>query len=132
MEQHLRITGSLLILLAFIHASFPRYFEWKKELGALSIINRQLMYVHSFFIAFVILLMGILCLTSSAELTGTILGKRVALGLGLFWITRFFIQFFGYSSKIWKGKRFETSVHVIFSILWAYLSLVFILVYNGA
>ena len=79
MEQHLRITGSLLILLAFIHASFPRYFEWKKELGALSIINRQLMYVHSFFIALVILLMGILCLTSSAELTGTILGKRVAL-----------------------------------------------------
>ncbi len=132
MEQHLRITGSLLILLAFIHAVFPRYFEWKKELGALSIINRQLMYVHSFFIALVILLMGILCLTSSAELTGTILGKRIALGLGLFWTTRLIIQFFGYSGKTWKGKRFETSVHVLFSILWAYLSLVFILVYNGA
>ena len=131
MELHLKIIGTLLIILAFIHAIFPKYFNWKQELNSLSIINRQLMYVHSFFIAFVVLLMGVLCLTSANELTETTFGKRISLGLGIFWITRFFIQFFGYSAKIWKGKTFETTVHILFSVLWAYLSIIFCFIYVG-
>jgi hypothetical protein len=129
MELHLKIIGIILIVLAFIHISFPRYFKWKQELSSLSTMNRQMMYVHSFFIALVVLLTGILCLTSANELTETILGKRICLGLAIFWIIRFFIQFFGYSAKIWKGKVFETTIHVLFSILWAYLVIIFILIY---
>jgi hypothetical protein len=34
------------------------------------------------------------------------------------------VQFFGYSSSLWKGKPFETTVHVGFSMLWAFLTLV--------
>ena len=127
MEFHLKLIGILLILLAAIHIIFPKYFNWKKELNSLSLINRQLMYVHSFFIAFVLLLVGILCLTSANELTNTMLGKKISLGLGVFWSVRLFIQFFGYSSKLWKGKSFETSVHILFSIFWIYLSTIFIL-----
>ena len=129
MELHLKIIGILLIILAAIHAIFPKFFNWKQELISLSIINRQLMYVHSFFIAFAILLIGVLCLTSANELIKTTLGKRISLGLGIFWITRLFIQFFGYSAKLWKGKTFETIIHVLFSIFWAYLSAIFILIY---
>ena len=131
MELHLKIIGILLIILAFIHAIFPKYFNWKQELNSLSIINRQLMYVHSFFIAFVVFLIGLLCLTSTNELVETILGKRVCLGLAIFWTARLFIQFFGYSAKIWKGKTFETTIHILFSLLWTYLSVIFCLVYTG-
>jgi len=131
MELHLKITGILLIILALIHALFPKYFNWKQELNSLSIINRQLMYVHSFFIGFVVLLMGVLCLTSANELIETTLGKRISLGIGIFWTTRFFIQFFGYSAKIWKGKTFETTVHILFSFLWTYFSVLFSLIYVG-
>jgi len=126
MEIHLKIIGILLIILAAIHAFFPKYFNWKKELSLLTLINRQLMYIHSFFIAFVILLIGILCLTSAEELIGTSLGKKISLGIGLFWTTRLFIQFFGYSAKLWRGKAFETSVHIFFSIFWSYISTIFI------
>lgn len=129
MELNLKIISILLIILAIIHAVFPKYFKWKQELNSLSIINRQLMYVHSFFIAFVVLLMGVLCLTSANDLIETTLGRRVCLGIGIFWITRFLIQFFGYSTKIWKGKTFETTVHVLFSVLWAYFSIVFFMIY---
>jgi hypothetical protein len=129
MEWHLKIIGVLLITVAVIHVAFPKYFNWKEELKPLSIINRQLMYVHSFFVAFVILLIGVLCLTSSNELIGTALGKKISLGLGLFWTTRLIIQFFGYSSKLWRGKTFETSVHIIFSVFWTYLAAIFILIY---
>lgn len=131
MELHLKIIGILLIVLAFVHATFPKYFKWKQELASLSIINRQLMYVHSFFIAFMVLLMGVLCLTSATELIETTLGKRISLGLAIFWIIRLFIQFFGYSKKLWKGKTFETSIHILFSSLWIYLSVIFCLAHFG-
>lgn len=129
MELHLQIIGVVLIVLALIHIVFPRYFNWKMELSTLSIINRQLMYVHAFFIALIVLLMGLLCLTSANELVHTNFGKRVSLGLAIFWIARLCIQFFGYSSKTWKGKKIETFVHIVFSMLWIYISTVFVLTY---
>lgn len=129
METSLKIAGILLMALAFIHVIFPRYFNWKHELNSLSLINRQLMYIHSFFIAFVVFLMGFLCITSSKELATTDLGKRICLGLGVFWTTRLLVQFFGFSVKLWRSKRFETIVHVLFSVLWIYLSVLFILTY---
>ena len=129
MELHLKIIGILLILLALIHFVFPKRFNWKQELSSLSLINRQLMYVHSFFIAFVIFLMGLLCFTSANDLLSTNFGKRILLGLAIFWTVRLLVQFFGYSSKLWKGRTFETTVHIVFSIFWIYLVVIFILAY---
>lgn len=129
MELHLQIIGTLLIILAVAHLRFPKYFNWKQELHSLSIINRQMMYVHSLFIAIVLFLLGVLCLTSSKELIATTLGRRISFGLGMFWMARLYVQFFGYSSKIWAGKSFATTVHVVFSLFWAYLSTTFALIY---
>lgn len=133
MELHLKIIGVLLMLLALLHIIFPRYFKWKLELGAISHINRQMMYVHAFFIAFGVFLMGLLCLTSANELMTTVLGRRISFGLAIFWSARLIIQFFGYSSFHWRGKRFETTVHILFAVLWTYLSGAFLLTYfhNG-
>ncbi len=125
MDLHLRIIGILLIALAVVHIVFPKYFNWEKELSSLSLINRQMMTVHTFFIALLVFLMGLLCLTSSVELIGTNLGKKISFGLAIFWTLRLVIQFFGYSSELWKGKNFETSVHILFIVLWIYLSVIF-------
>ena len=129
MELHLKIIGSSLILLGLVHAIFPRQFNWKQELSSLSIVNKEMMYVHTFFIAFTLFLFGLLCLTSSVDLVSTIFGKRISLGLGIFFFLRLLVQFLGYSSKTWRGKTFETTVHVLFSIFWAYVTAVFILIY---
>lgn len=129
MELYIKLTGVLLMILALIHAIFPKYFNWDKELQSLSLINRQMMIVHTFFIALVLFLMGLLCLTSTNELVNTNLGKQISLGFGIFWTIRLFIQFFGYSSQLWKGKTFETIIHVLFTILWTYLSALFFMVY---
>ncbi len=126
MELQLKIIGFVLVTLAIVHIIFPKYFDWKNDLSSVTLINRQMMYVHTLFIAIVVLLMGVLCLSSSNDLTGTNLGKRICLGLGIFWTIRLFIQFFGYSSELWKGKTFETIVHILFSLLWTYLSVVFL------
>jgi hypothetical protein len=125
MEIHFRIIGVLLVALAFVHIIFPKYFHWKEELKPLSLINRQMMTVHTFFIALTVFLMGLLCLVAAPELIGTKLGKTISLGLGIFWSIRLFIQFFGYSPDLWKGRTFETTMHIVFSMLWVYLSVVF-------
>jgi hypothetical protein len=104
---------------------FPWFFSWKEELKRLSLINRQIMTIHTFFIALVVLLLGILCLGSGEELVNTVLGRRLCLGMGVFWVLRLIIQFFGYSSVLWKGKRFETIMHVLFVFLFGYMSIVF-------
>jgi hypothetical protein len=131
MIAHLHIIGILLVLLALLHIGFPRYFQWRRELAPLNLINRQMMQVHALFIAVAVLLMGLLCLTSAAELVGTPFGRRVALGLGIFWALRLAVQLFGYSGKLWKGKRLETGVHVLFTLLWCYMSAVFLRVADG-
>ena|SRR5918993_2091149 len=129
MELHIKIIGYILIVLAFLHLIFPWYFKWKKDLGNIILINRQMMYVHTFFIALVVLLGGLLCVTSSKELIETRLGGRLAFGMFIFWGFRLIIQFVGYTSQTWKGKRFETTVHILFSILWLYLTLVFLIIF---
>lgn len=129
MHIHLIIIGIIFIVLAFIHLIFPKYFEWEKELKSLSLMNRQMMKVHTIFIALMVFLMGILLISSSAELTETVLGRKIILGLAIFWTVRLVIQFFGYSAKLWKGKLFETTVHIIFSLIWIYISVVFWIIY---
>ncbi len=128
MEIHIQIIGTLLIVLSLIHVIFPSYFNWKSELQHLSLMNRQMMTVHTFFIALTVFLIGLLCVTSASELIVTSLGKKISLGLAVFWTIRLFTQIFIYSPKLWKGKTFETIVHILFTIFWAYMSLVFWLV----
>jgi hypothetical protein len=125
MILQLQLIGALLLVLALLHTAFGWYFDWRREFAVVSLLNRQMMYVHTFFVAFTVGLMGLLCLTSAPELVGTPLGRRVALGLGVFWLARLLIQFFGYSASLWRGKRFETIIHVLFSLFWLYLTFVF-------
>lgn len=126
---HLYIAGFLFMALALVHVIFPTYFNWDRELKPLSLINRQLMTIHTFFIALTVFLMGLLCVSSASDLLFTTLGKRIALGLGIFWSIRLFIQFFGYSPKLWKGKKLETTIHILAAFLWTYFSVLFFTIY---
>ena len=126
---HLKIIGIALMLLAFIHVGFPKKFNWSNELKHLSLLNRQMMQTHTFFIALTVFLMGLLCFTKPKLLSQTELGKMITLGLALFWFIRLIFQLFVYSPKLWKGKTFETSMHIIFTLLWMYLATIFFIIY---
>lgn len=128
MALHVEIAGLAMVAIALAHAAFPRAFAWKEELARLSLINRQMMKVHSAFIALTLALAGLLCLTSADALVGTPLGRRVALGLGIFWTARLLTQLFVYSPRLWRGKPRETAIHVLFVAIWTYFGTVFLLV----
>jgi len=129
MELHLKVIGVILILLGLMHVGFPRYFNWKKDLANLELINKEMMIVHTFFLALVLVGMGTICLYSTKDLISTPFGKTISLSFAIFWAVRLLVQFFGYSSELWKGKRFETVVHIVFIALWGYFSWVFWMVY---
>jgi hypothetical protein len=129
MEIHLKIIGFILILLALLHSGFPKYFKWRENLLPLSLINRQMMQTHTFFIALMVFLMGLLCFTNSYDLIYTSLGNNICLGFGVFWITRLYFQLFVYARELWRRKVFETFIHIVFTFFWFYLSFIFLSIY---
>ena len=123
---HLHLVGASLIFLAMAHIDFCKRFHWQEELVRLSLLNRQIFYVHSFFICLVLVQMGLLCLLApTALLEHSLLGRYVAVGFAAFWLIRLYSQWFVYDWRLWRGKYFETSMHAIFTLLWTYYVLVF-------
>ena len=117
------------MLLALLHIYFPAYFKWKTDLQSLTLVNKQMMVVHTFFIGVIVFLMGVLCLCCTEDLLHTELGHQISLGISFFWAMRLIFQFFVYSPRLWKGKRFETAMHMLFSLLWVYLTAIFLIIF---
>ncbi len=130
MEIHLRISGGIFMLLALLHLFFPKRFNWQDELAQLSLLNRQMMQVHTLFIGLTVFGMGLLNVFYARELIQTPLGKGICFGLAIFWTLRLFIQLFVYSRELWKGKKFETAIHVVFTLLWLYCASVYFICWN--
>jgi hypothetical protein len=123
LAMNLRIVGVLLVLLGLSHAFFSRYFRWDRELAEVSLLTRQIFFVHSFFIALGVVLGGagsFLC--ADALLRPGSLSRTLLAGMTVFWLCRLLAQFFAYDARIWKGDRFRTVMHAAFSVLWIYVT----------
>ncbi len=130
LEWNLRILGLTQVVLALMHVDFSRRFAWRKELPALSLINRQLMSVHTFFVAYAVFLNGCLCFFAApALLERSTLGIAVTAGLTLFWLTRLYFQFFVFDRQLWVGRGFESVAHVVAGLVWLWYSSSFGLVF---
>ena len=123
---NLKLVGASLIALAVLHCFFPRRFNWRHELADITLLTRQMFYVHTFFIALTVALMGLLALLYSNDLlSGSRLARAVSTGLALFWGARLMFQWFVYDPTLWRGHRFNTIIHVVFTMLWAWYTATF-------
>lgn len=119
----LQIVGILLMLLGLSHIFFDRLFGWKQELVTVSLLTRQVFFVHNFFIGLTVTLGGaVTFFCTKALLRPDVLSHAVLAGMATFWLCRLAAQFVAYDSAIWRGDRFRTSMHVAFSLLWCYVS----------
>jgi hypothetical protein len=126
-EYHLRIAGALQILLALLHLAFPKRFHWKEELAGLSLLNRQMFHVHTFFICLVLVLFGALSLLAPESLLEpSRLARLVLGGIATFWGIRLICQWFVYDRALWRGQAFNTVMHGVFTVLWLYLTAVYL------
>jgi hypothetical protein len=123
---HLKVVGALLVALGLAHSLFGRYFKWKQELAPLSLLTRQIFQVHGFFIALVVAMIGACSLFyTTALLASGALSRVVLTGFLVFWLSRLVIQLFVYDPAIWRGRRFYTFMHVVFTIFWIYVVLTY-------
>src|SRR4051812_18692773 len=67
-ELHLRIVGVLLLALVALNLYVPRRFNWRDELRALSLLNRQIFQVHAAFICIMLAMFAALALFYSSDL----------------------------------------------------------------
>jgi len=123
---HLHAGGLAMASLVVLNLFVPSRFHWREELSRLSLVNRQIFQVHTIFLVLVLGLFSALLLTcASALLEPTRLSRAVLVGLTIFWALRMVVQWCFYSPTLWRGHRFNTVVHYVFSALWVYLTGVF-------
>jgi len=123
---HLKIVGCALVALALLHPAIARHLRWRDDLKHTSLLTRQIFAVHSFFIALVLVLMGVL----AAGFTETLiapspLGRLVLSGLTIFWFARLVVQLLVYDRSHWRGNPRNTVIHVTFTLFWLYCVVVF-------
>ena len=130
---HLRIVGVFMAALAVMNLFVPRRFRWREELSRISLLNRQIFEVHAIFLVLILALFAALLLTSAdALLEPTRLARAIMIGLTVFWGTRMLMQWFYYSPETWRGNRFNTVMHGVFSLAWIYVTAVFATTYFAA
>ncbi len=118
---HLKFVGLALMVLAVAHIPIHRHFKWKAETAVLTLLTRQIFHVHTFFVALTVWMFGALTFFFTDELLKpSKLSIIILLGFAMFWAIRLFVQFFVYDSKLWQGKKFETTMHIIFTCFWVY------------
>ncbi|HKN22696.1 MAG TPA: hypothetical protein VJX73_14830 [Terracidiphilus sp.] len=120
---HLRIVGALLAMLGLSHVFFNRFFGWEQELDTVSLLTRRVFYVHTFFIALGLVLIGAGSLFFASQLLEpNALSRAVLVAMVVFWLCRMLAQWFVYDAAIWRGDSFRTVMHIVFSALWIYVT----------
>jgi hypothetical protein len=123
---NVRVVGVFMAILVVVNLFVPGRLHWREEMARLSLVNRQIFEVHSIFIVLTLALVSALLLTSGDTLLQrTRLSRAVLIGLTVFWALRMLMQWFYYSPDVWRGDRFNTVVHYVFSGAWVYVTTTF-------
>jgi hypothetical protein len=122
----LRIAGAGLLLLAVLHIPIGRQLGWKEDCKRLTPTNEAVFHVHTFFICLTVVMMALPCLLDPAIfLVPSRAGAWISWSFAAFWGCRLYFQWFVYPAALWRGKRLETRVHILFTVIWLALTAVF-------
>jgi hypothetical protein len=115
----LQVAGCTQLMLAWLHVPIAQKLNWRADTAKLPLATAEVFYVHTYFICLTLVFMGLL--SSCAPqllLEKSALARWLAAFLTCFWGFRLYCQLFVYSSALWRGKRRETAIHIIFTLAW--------------
>jgi hypothetical protein len=123
---HLRAVGVVMALLVAVNLVVPVRYRWRDETACLSLLNRQIFQAHAAFLILTLALFSVLLLNYAPVLVEPApLSRAILGGLTIFWGLRMLMQWCFYSPVIWRGNRFHTAMHWLFSATWVYVTGVF-------
>ena len=90
---------------AIFHLCFWRIFDWRKDLGQLTHINRGVVQILNLCLAFVFILFAYLAIAHREEMISTAIGRSLLAGISVFWFLRMIEQivFFGFKRPVSIG-----------------------------
>jgi hypothetical protein len=107
------IGGILTLFMAIFHIRFPLIFNWKKDYGRISEINKKIFNTIHLALLLILLIIGFLSLFYARELSecnGISFGLNLMISIFWFWRTIWQIYYF-------KGRTMHYILIAIFSIL---------------
>jgi hypothetical protein len=122
---NLRLAGAAMLLLAALYPVYPRRFRWSEQLQRVELLTRQVFWVHIGFIVLLLVLQGVLLLGfAEVLLEPNRAATALLVGLVAFWGYRLVAQLFVYDRRLWRGNRLHAAVHVVFTLLWLWITAV--------
>lgn len=123
MRVSLCTAGLIILALTAAYPLYPKRFGWRRELERVSPLTRDIFFVHCGFIVLLLALQAVLFLAlPHALMEQSTAATALLAGLTAFWAYRLIAQLFLFDRRLWLGNRFNTIVHVVFTVLWCYLS----------
>ena len=121
---NLTVAGVLLVGLGVLHIVLPAVLGWHRELAGTSPINREVSYVHCYFIGLACVLWGLLPLTAGSLLVqpGPVT-RLVLIGAVTFWASRLVIQLAVFNRHARQSAAW-LALSTAGSLLWLYLTAV--------
>jgi hypothetical protein len=124
LSVNLRIVGVTTLGLGLLHIALPYGLRWSREFAGASPLNREVSYVHCYFIGLACLLWGLLPRAAGRALLEPNPVTRVVLvGAVIFWTSRFVIQLFVFNRHARESLVWRT-ISVAGTGLWLYLAVV--------
>jgi hypothetical protein len=121
---NLTVAGALLVGLGVLHIALPAVLGWHRELAGVSPLNREVSYVHCFFIGLACVLWGLLPLTAGRLLLqpGPVT-RLVLIGAVVFWASRLVIQLAVFNRHARQSAAW-LALSTAGTLLWLYLTAV--------
>jgi len=119
---HLRFSGALLIFLGVAHAFFDRRLNWRRDTRKLTLANRQIFAMHWFYLALLLIMLGLLFTALAPELLRPEpLTQAIFLVTTIVWAIRLFAQWFVFDAELWRRDGFNRAIHYLLTAIWIYL-----------
>jgi hypothetical protein len=123
---NLTVAGAVLVGLGAMHIALPAVLGWHRELAGASPLNREVSYVHCFFIGLACVLWGLLPLTAGSQLLQpSPVTRLVLIGAVSFWASRLVIQLAVFNRHARKSAAW-LALCTAGTVLWLYLTAVWI------
>lgn len=124
-ETLLRVTGASLLVLGGLHVVFWRHLDWTKDSARLSAINARVFVVHTFFIVYVLVALGLLTLVAPQLLLArTPLALVFSAGLSVFFGLRMLAQPLVFDS-VFVTSKVTAAVSALSHLVWLFYVVIF-------
>ncbi len=105
MKNLIIVGGFFHVAFAVFHVFFWKLFDWKKDLGSLTSLNRNVMQILNLSLTFVFIIFAYVSIFNADELLAGGLGSTLLAAIAISWLLRagYQILFFGLRSKLSMG-----------------------------